>query len=106
MSQKIVDYHELIQTVWALQILIKNKSRCRGFSLSSPLSEKYIFGRFDSFCLRLKNLLEMFCLINKFTELFRFSQFISYLEHCKKGAKIKVMSSKLNGITMKINFKF
>jgi hypothetical protein len=36
-----------------------------------PGSEKYIFGRFDSFCLRLKNLLEMFCLINKFTDLFK-----------------------------------
>ena len=33
-------------------------------------SEKYIFGRFDSFCMRLKNLLKMFSTINQFTSLF------------------------------------
>ena len=33
-------------------------------------SEKYIFGRFDSFCTRLKNLLKMFTTINQFTSLF------------------------------------
>ena len=33
-------------------------------------SEKYIFGRFDSFCTRLKNLLDMFKTINQFTNLF------------------------------------
>ena len=34
-------------------------------------SEKYIFGRFDSFCLRLKNLLDMFNTINQFSDLFK-----------------------------------
>ena len=34
-------------------------------------SEKYIFGRFDSFCKRLQNLLEMFKTINQFTNLFK-----------------------------------
>ena len=33
-------------------------------------SEKYIFGRFDSFCTRLSNLLKMFSTINQFTSLF------------------------------------
>ena len=34
-------------------------------------SEKYIFGRFDSFCQRLKNLLDMFHTINQFSNLFK-----------------------------------
>ena len=34
-------------------------------------SEKYIFGRFDSFCQRLKNLLDMFQTINQFSDLFK-----------------------------------
>jgi hypothetical protein len=42
-------------------------------------SEKYIFGRFDSFCLRLKNLLEMFSMVNKFTDLFRYIHIKEYL---------------------------
>ena len=33
-------------------------------------SEKYIFGRFDSFCTRLRNLLSMFKKINLYTRLF------------------------------------
>ena len=34
-------------------------------------SEKYIFGRFDSFCTRLRNLLSMFKKINLYTRLFQ-----------------------------------
>ena len=51
-------------------IKIKNKrvgKEIREFSFS----EKYIFGRFDSFCMRLKNLLDMFKTINQFTNLFK-----------------------------------
>ena len=33
-------------------------------------SEKYIFGRFDSFCTRLRNLLSMFKKINLYSRLF------------------------------------
>ena len=33
-------------------------------------SEKYIFGRFDAFCTRLRNLLSMFKKVNLFTRLF------------------------------------
>ncbi|XP_059081897.1 dynein axonemal heavy chain 5-like [Tigriopus californicus] len=48
---------------------VKNKKvakEIREFSFS----EKYIFGRFDSFCTRLRNLLSMFKKINLYTRLF------------------------------------
>ena len=49
---------------------VKNKkvgNEIREFSFS----EKYIFGRFDSFCTRLRNLLSMFKKVNLYTRLFK-----------------------------------
>ena len=48
---------------------IKNR-KVRREAKEFSFSEKYIFGRFDSFCMRLKNLLKMFSTINQFTSLF------------------------------------
>jgi hypothetical protein len=44
-------------------------------------SEKYIFGRFDSFCTRLRNLLSMFKKINLYTRLFQVKNFIINLHN-------------------------
>ena len=49
-----------------LNISLKVVKKAKVFSFS----EKYIFGRFDSFCTRLSNLLKMFSTINQFTSLF------------------------------------
>lgn len=43
-------------------------------------SEKYIFGRFDSFCTRLRNLLSMFKKINLYTRLFQVGPLRIWLE--------------------------
>jgi len=56
---------------------VKNKKvgkDIREFSFS----EKYIFGRFDSFCTRLRNLLSMFKKINLYTRLFQVSFLILF----------------------------
>ena len=52
--------------VGILNISLKVVKKAKVFSFS----EKYIFGRFDSFCTRLSNLLKMFSTINQFTSLF------------------------------------
>ena len=52
-------------------------------------SEKYIFGRFDSFCMRLQNLLKMFSTINQFTSLFN-----SRTEVCGKKETVQTVLQK------------
>ena len=52
--------------VGIINFFLKVVKKAKVFSFS----EKYIFGRFDSFCTRLSNLLKMFSTINQFTSLF------------------------------------
>ena len=55
----------MISNVWFIfrDAYQKVKNRKVGRELREfSFSEKYIFGRFDAFCVRLKNLLGIFCL--------------------------------------------
>ena len=66
-------------TVMRSSKTIQRKASCSCRLLYNPsfsparefsFSEKYIFGRFDAFCTRLRNLLSMFKKINLYTHLF------------------------------------
>ena len=68
-EEKLMQCIKLNQGYKDAYIKVKNRKvgrEIREFSFS----EKYIFGRFDAFCTRLRNLLSMFKKVNLFTRLF------------------------------------
>jgi dynein heavy chain len=69
-EEKLMQCIKLNQGYKDAYIKVKNRRvgrEIREFSFS----EKYIFGRFDAFCTRLRNLLSMFKKVNLFTRLFK-----------------------------------
>ncbi len=68
-EEKLMQCIKLNQGYKDAYIKVKNKRVGREIR-EFAFSEKYIFGRFDAFCTRLRNLLSMFKKVNLFTRLF------------------------------------